>query len=309
MNFFKVLKIYIKRKLNNFFDKKNYMVGLSHIMNMRYNYKNIQKLNDLDYKIFSQNGEDGIIDYFLYTLNIENPKFVEIGIGDYSECNTRFLFERTSCKGLIIDNLNDLQNRVARNIKLWKSDLTIVETSVNSKNILNILKKNNFEENIDLFSIDIDGIDYWVLKELPVNFSKIAVIEYNAIFGPDLEVTVPNIDNFNRAKYHYSHLCFGASLKSLINLMTKKNFIFLGTNLTRCNAFFISKDYLDKINLQPSNLENIYQNTDSNIRESRSKNGDLNYLSGENRLKEIKNCEVINVKNSENNLTKLSNLF
>ena len=61
----------------------------------------IRNINDLDYKIFSQNGEDGIIDYLLHALKIDKPKFVEIGVGDYSECNTRFLFERTSPKGLI----------------------------------------------------------------------------------------------------------------------------------------------------------------------------------------------------------------
>ena len=51
---------------------------------------------------------------------------------------------------------------------------------------------------LDLFSLDIDGIDYWILEKMPQNFSKIAVLEYNPLFGAELEITVPNIDNFSR---------------------------------------------------------------------------------------------------------------
>jgi len=64
----------------------------------------------------------------------------------------------------------------------------------------------------------------------------------------DKEITIPNIDNFNRTKYHYSNLCFGASLKALIKLMKKKNYVFLGTDLHSINAFFVQKKYLFTIN-------------------------------------------------------------
>ena len=66
------------------------------------------------------------------------------------------------------------------------------------------------------------------MKELPDNLSKIVVTEYNATFGANLEVTVPNINNFNRTKYHYSNLCYGMSLRAIINLMKRKNYTFLG---------------------------------------------------------------------------------
>ena len=66
-------------------------------------------------------------------LNIEKPKFIEIGVGDYSEANTRFLYERCSPKGLIIDCLNDLENKISKNIKLWTGDLKIVENYINSR--------------------------------------------------------------------------------------------------------------------------------------------------------------------------------
>ena len=88
------------------------MIGSSHLTQMRIKYQKITNLRDVEYKIFSQNGEDGIIDYILYCLNINKPKFIEIGVGDYSEANTRFLFETRSPKGLIVD----CEKNLAQNI-------------------------------------------------------------------------------------------------------------------------------------------------------------------------------------------------
>ena len=73
--------------------------------------------------------------------------------------------------------------------------------------------------------------------------------EFNPYFGPELNITVPNEPNFNRSKYHYTNLCFGASLRSIIELLSKKGFIFLGTNLFRNNVFFINEDYRDKLSI------------------------------------------------------------
>ena len=162
-------------------------------------------------------------------------------------------------KGMIIDNVKNLKQEVSKHVKLWKGDLTIIEETVTSDNIFNILKKNNFQNNLDLFSLDIDGIDYWVMKELPDNLSKIVVTEYNATFGANLEVTVPNINNFNRTKYHYSNLCYGMSLRAIINLMKRKNYTFVGANKACNNAFFINNNEVDKLNIDlpdANNLEN-----------------------------------------------------
>ena len=98
------------------------MIGNSHVLNMRDKYHKIKKLFEVDYKIFSQNGEDGILDYLLYQLEIQKPKFLEIGVGDYSECNTRFIFERCSPKGTIIDLLNNLEEKVKKNVLLGRKN-------------------------------------------------------------------------------------------------------------------------------------------------------------------------------------------
>jgi len=205
------------------------LLGKNILINKRKNYSNIENINSTEEKIFSQNGEDGIIDYLLETLNIQDPKFIEIGVEDYIESNTRLLYHIRNSNGLIIDSNID-EDQLSNNLDLWKGRIKVIKELISPNNINEIIMDNNFDKNLDLFSIDIDGLDYWVIKELPANFSKICIAEYNPLFGSELEITVPNINNFDRTKYHYSNLCWGMSLKALIAVMNEKNFVFLGTN-------------------------------------------------------------------------------
>ena len=304
-----IFKNFLFKILSKFIKSIKYSIGLSHFLNIRDKYKKIKNINDLDFKVYSQNGEDGIIDYLLHSLEIYKPKFVEIGVGDYTECNSRFFFERTSPKGLIIDCIKDFKLKVKKNTKLWKGDLKIIEKFINSENIIETLRKYDFLDEIDFFSLDVDGVDYWILKKLPKNFSKICVIEFNSNFGANEEITVPNIKNFNRTKYHYSNLCYGASLKAIIKLMEKKNFIFLGTNIDRVNAFFISRKYIKKINLKIPQKKDLNIFTKSNIRESRDKKKNLNYLSGRDKIKVIGNCKIIDLSKKKIKPSLLKNLI
>jgi hypothetical protein len=300
--------IHIIRKMSNF-DEINFKIGCSHFNLMKNYYPKIKNFSETSYKVYSQNGEDGFIDFLLFSLNIDKPKFIEIGVGTYKECNTRFLFERTGPEGLVIDYIKDLEKNVKKNIRFWKGDLTIVNELINTENIINILEQNNFHKEIDLFSLDIDGIDYWILDKLPENFSKICIIEYNSIFGDELEITVPNEINFTRKEYHFSHLCYGMSLNALIRKMNEKGFIFVGSNEFNNNAFFIQKKYQSNLNINLPDTNNLKKFTISNIRESRDKNGILNYLRKEDRLKAIENCEVIDLSNSKKERIKIKDLL
>ncbi len=298
-----------KKLFKNYYEKKIFMMGNSHLINTRNKYKEFRNLEELDFKIFSQNGEDGIIDYLLYSLKILKPKFVEIGVGDYSESNTKFIFDRTSSEGLIIDIIENFEEKVKKNTKIWRGNLTIVKRKINSDNILSTLEEFNFFKDIDLFSLDIDSIDYWVLEKLPKKFCKIIVVEYNPYFGSDLKISVPNIKNFDRSKYHYSNLCFGASLKSYIDLLTDKEFTFLGTNLFRNNAFFVNNDFIDMLSIKIPDTQNLNRFTDAQFRESRNQNNRLNLIPPKDILKEIKDCEVVDLKYDRNKIIKIIDLI
>ena len=69
------------------------MLGSSHFIKSRSYYKNIKSLSDTEFKIYSQNGEDGILDYLIFSLGIKRPKFIEIGIGDYKVIQDLYLRE------------------------------------------------------------------------------------------------------------------------------------------------------------------------------------------------------------------------
>ena len=294
----------LKLKKRNFSDKLFFILGLNQIYNSQKNYKNFRFLYQAEVKVFSQNGEDGIIDYIISRLGILIPNFIEIGVGDYRESNTRFIYCRYHPKGLIIDSENELKKKVLMHLRekssfftLWKGELTILNTHVESENI-NLILSENCKFEVDIFSLDIDGIDYWVLSQLKPNLSKIFVVEYNSVFGPDLEITMPNLKNFIRKEYHYSCLCYGMSLKALIKLMDIKNYYFIGSNSLKNNAFFVSKDYSKDVYFPNLEVKYLKFYTDSNLQESRDRKGVLNYLKGKDKLIEIQDCKVINLKNN-----------
>ena len=108
---FLILRLNINNKLTNFIKIQN---GIQTIISQELKYESVIYLEETECKIFSQNGEDGIINFLRKSLNIENPNFVEIGVGDYSEANTRFLYEIKNSKGTIIDVMDDLENKVKK---------------------------------------------------------------------------------------------------------------------------------------------------------------------------------------------------
>jgi len=289
------------------FDKIILCIGKVQISLNRNKYDDVEDLIETEVKIFSQNGEDGIIDYLIQKLKVDKKNFIEIGVGNYRESNTRFLYNSHHPKGLIIDYIDDMKSEVKKHVNFWKGDLRICNQKIDSENILDLLNK-NCDYEIDLFSIDIDSIDYWIIKKLKNNISKIFVAEYNPVFGAELEVTVPNISGFDRTKYHYSNLCYGISLKALINLMDQKGYYFIGSNIQKINAFFISKEFKKDVFFKNIKIKSLDNYTDSNIRDSRDVNNNLNYLSGDMKFKEIENCEVINLKDNKLELIKLKDL-
>ena len=298
-----------KMKLDIYaFDKIMFCVGEVQISQNKNRYEEITDLTEAEVKIFSQNGEDGIIDYLANKLKLNEKNFVEIGVGNYRESNTRFLYNKYHPKGLIVDYIDDMEKKVKPFVNLWKGDLRIYNKQINSENIIDTLDQ-NCDYEIDIFSIDIDSIDYWIIEKLNNNISKIFVAEYNPVFGSELEVTVPNISGFERSKYHYSNLCYGMSLRALINLMDKKGYYFVGTNLQKINAFFISKNFKKEEFFQNIKIQSLENYTNSNIRDSRDKNYNLSYLSGDQKFKEIEECKVINLKDNKNELVQLKDLM
>ena len=290
ISFFRIFNI--KKK---FITSLNFNIGLNSLICNRNLYDNGKSINEFELKINSQNGEDGIIDFLLTKLRILKPNFVEIGVGEYIEANTRFLYDRYHPRGLIIDCIDNFKKKASSNINLWKGDLNIVEQKIKPENVKQVLNENcNFD--IDLFSIDIDGVDYWVIEKLDPKISKLFIAEYNSVFGHNYDISVPNIENFERYSYHYSGLCYGMSLKALIRLMREKGFYFIGTNNFKNNAFFVNNNFPSSVSfkgLQVIDDFKLEAFTNSTFTESRDTKGKLNYLRGKKILEEIQDCEIV----------------
>ena len=105
------------------------------ILNSRKFYDNYDLLEDAELKIFSQTGEDGIIDFIITKLGLKKPTFVEIGVGNYSEANTRFIYETYYSQGLIVDINKNLKEKVSTNVNLWRGNLKVLEKNISHENI------------------------------------------------------------------------------------------------------------------------------------------------------------------------------
>ena len=112
----------LNRLLKKYLNYNKYSLGISHFIKIRPNYNNYKNLNDLDYKIYSQNGEDGIIDYLLSSLSIDKPKFLEIGV-EIIQNVIPGLFMRSSAKEIVIDCIEDLENKISQLSPFMKKNL------------------------------------------------------------------------------------------------------------------------------------------------------------------------------------------
>ena len=233
-------------------------------------------INKYELKIFSQFGEDGIIDFLIKKLDIKSKYFIEFGVEDYNESNTKFLLEARNWSGEIYETNKKHVSYIKNQDLYWRYNLNVKNVFVTQKNINflveTFLKKNNVDK-LGLISIDIDGVDYWIWKELTVIDPEIVVIEYNARLGYDQSIVVPYEENFERLNKHYSSIYFGASLNALYKLGIQKGYSLVGTNLNGSNAFFVKKDLASKnglSELKPIDCFNI-----NSFNELRSKSGSL----------------------------------
>lgn len=195
-----------------------------------------------EFQVFSQWGEDGIIQYLVREAHVEQKTFVEFGVQDYREANTRFLAERDNWSGLVMDSSAENIESIRRMEVCWRQGLKAVEAFVTRDNI-NALIGAHYEGEIGLLSIDIDGNDYWVWKTIDVVSPVIVVIEYNHRFGRDLAVTIPYDEGF-RWGTQYPLAYYGASLRALCLLGASKGYAFLGCCSNGANAFFVRRDRL-----------------------------------------------------------------
>lgn len=262
-------------------------------LNLNYHVDSIlSDIQNAEFQIFSQWGDDGIINFLVNYLHIKEKSFVEFGVENYTECNTRFLLINDNWRGLIMDGSESNMQSVRNEILYWKYDLTAVATFITAENINGLLLDNGFKGEIGLLHIDIDGNDYWVWKAINVVQPVIVIVEYNSVFGDQNPWTTPYNPSFIRTKAHFSNLYFGSSITSLCDLAEEKGYSFIGCNSNGNNAYFVRKDRLRQ--LQVKTVKEGY--VLSKFSEGRNMNGELTFLRNDARLLAIKGMEIYNTR-------------
>ena len=197
-----------------------------------------------EFRVFSQWGEDGILAHLLRHVKVPRKVFVEFGVETYVEANTRWLLVNDGWSGLVLDGSEDNIATIRRDPIYWQHPLKAVQAFITRENINDLLTTQGLTGEIGILSVDIDGVDYWVWEAITAMQPAIVVAEYNSLLGPERAVTVPYDSEFQRAKAHYSHSYYGASLAALVALGKRKGLAFVGSNTAGNNAFFVRRDLL-----------------------------------------------------------------
>ncbi len=248
----------------------------------------------IGFKVFSQWDEDGIIQYLIHNLPIPNKTFVEFGVENYEESNTRFLLMNDHWQGFVLDASASHIRYIQTDKIYWQYDLQARCAWITRENINSLLTESGFDADLGLMSIDIDGNDYWVWDAITVVRPRIVIIEYNSVFGLQ-PISIPYRPNFDRTAAHHSTLYFGCSLGALNHLARRKGYRLVGSNIWGHNAFFVRSDIAGSF--RELELQEAY--VPSKFRESRDENGQLTYVRGRDRVRLIEHLPVVNVVTGE----------
>ncbi|HEY9755261.1 MAG TPA: hypothetical protein V6C97_08870 [Oculatellaceae cyanobacterium] len=253
--------------------------------------RSFPNIQDAEFQVFSQFGDDGIIQYLIHNVEITSRRFIEFGVESYREANTRFLLINDNWEGLIIDGSEQNMSAVKGTDIYWRHTIEAVSAFIDKDNINDIFRKANFLGDIGIMSVDVDGNDYWILESIDTVSPTILICEYNSTFGGKRAVSIPYDPTFERNKAHFSNLYWGCSLAALEYLAAKKGYSFVGSNSNGNNAYFVRTDRLGKI--KPMSAERGYMK--AMFRESRDASGGLTFVGPDKRLDVIADMPLIEV--------------
>lgn len=257
--------------------------------------KPIKNFSEVEFRVYSQWGEDGIIEWLVVNMPAIKTNFVEFGVETFREANCRFLMHNRNWKGLVIDGSEDNMASLRGQAYFWMHDLTAKASFVTAENIDALIVDAGFDGPLGILSIDVDGNDYWIWDAIRSVQPAIIICEVNPILGDTRAITIPYDPKFTRFSAHFSGLYFGASICALQHLAQKKGYSFAGTSSSGINAFFVRNDLAPPI----LNLIEEPRAFPSRVRDSRDQNGALSFAGGVKRLALIADMPVVDVETGQ----------
>jgi hypothetical protein len=258
--------------------------------------QSINSLHEVEFRVHSQFGDDGIIQWLIARLPSLPHRFVEFGVEDYSESNTRFLMVSRNWSGLVMDGSPANIARLRAQKWFWRYDLTARSHFVTCENVDRLIADWAGQNPVGLLHIDVDGNDYWLWEAVNCISPGIAIIEYSTVFGDERAITIPYAASFRRFAAHYSGQYAGASLAALVHLAKRKGYALIGSNSAGNNAYFLRRDLLDEILVEVPVARAFVR---PNFRSSLDRSHRLDFLTHEQRQATIRGMPVVNVESGQ----------
>lgn len=205
---------------------------------------NLLSIMDTGFSVYSQNDEDGILLYIFSLIGFTNKICIDIAFGEPDGSNVTNLICNWDFRGLLVDknSLEKSKEFFNKQEKIVRRLPEMINRWVNAENINKIIEENGIKGEIDLFSLDIDGMDYWVWKNLKIVQPRVVVVEYRSIFDAKTAIVAPYKADFTRDLSEKYRDYFGASLLAFNKLAKVKGYRMIGCNKYGFNAFFIRND-------------------------------------------------------------------
>lgn len=249
-------------------------------------------LDEVEFRVHSQFGDDGILQWLVARLPTLPKRFVEFGVEDYSEANTRFLMVNNGWRGLVMDGSQENMARLLRRPWFWRHDLEARNCFVTRENVDGEIARWARGEPVGLLHIDVDGNDYWLWDAVQAVVPGVVVMEYNAVLGAERAITIPYQADFRRLTAHHSGQYFGASLAALAHLANIKGYSLIGCNSAGNNAYFVRRELLND-DVREVDIATAWR--PPIFRESRDSSGHLDFLDLAGRQAAIRGLPVVNV--------------
>ena len=201
----------------------------------------LPSFDDVGFRAYSQSDEDGILLYIFSLIGMESRRCIEICASEGIECNSANLIVQHGWEGLLFDG-NPLSVDIGRRFFAANRDTNpwpprFVQAWITAENVNDLIRDNGFAGEVDLLSIDVDGVDYWLWKAIDAIRPRVVVLEYLQVWGPDRAVTIPYKPDFTLTPMGYDYT--GATPAAFVKLGREKGYRLVGSNRFCYNAFFV----------------------------------------------------------------------
>jgi len=196
------------------------------------------KLDDFCHNVFSQFGEDGIIEKIFEAIGTKSKLCLEVGAADGLSCsNTANLWINHGWRAVLIEHDKQLFSFLLKNIAKYNGNCIAVNQTIGIEqqySIDDILRSFGIEARLDLVSIDIDGNDYYIVLHMNMH-PRVLICEFN----PTIPFHIDVYQNYGQEK-------LGASVAALVRILKPKSYTLVA--LTRCNCIFVDDAEMGKLN-------------------------------------------------------------